>query len=390
MSINTATIKDTLQDCNLNFLVGSGLSRPFLPTLGKIEQLLTELTERDNISGDTSHLIRASLYKKYFDDVICPNLKVLESSAETTDIRNNYNTFLKTINSVLLRRKTTIIGKSANLFTTNIDIFIDKALEELGLEYNDGFTGRFQPRFGLSNFKKSHFMKSSHYDNTSELPVFNLLKLHGSLSWALSGKDIAFSCDLAHVEQIESKSINPNNILVIPDDATIDSLVAAAAGKSTDASTQAFVDAYEKLLIVVNPTKDKFKHTLLNQTYYELLRLYSNELEKESTVLFAMGFSFADEHISEITLRAANSNPTLIIYVIAYNTETRDVIEGRLGSHAVNANIRVIGPDRLDDGADSFQYDFENINRRILNPVLHEVESVGSVSDGPQAATPLN
>lgn len=383
----TTTIKDTLQDCNLNFLIGSGLSRPFLPTLGQIELLLTALAGREDISTDHSQLIRASLYKKYFDDVICPNLKLLVPVPETAAIRNNYDAFLKTVNSVLLRRKTTIIGKSANLFTTNVDIFIDRSLEDLGLEYNDGFTGRFRPRFTLSNFKKSHFMKSSHYDNTSELPVFNLLKLHGSLSWALNGKNVEFSCDLAHVKEVEGKAIHPDHILEVPDDATIDSLVAAATGKTPDASTEAFLESYEKLLVVVNPTKDKFKHTLLNQTYYELLRLYSNELEKENTVLFAMGFSFADEHIAEITLRSANSNPTLVIYVIAHSSEARDVIEARLGSRAVNANIKVIAPDRAQDGSDSFNYDFENINKRIINPVLHEVESAGSVS-GEQEADP--
>src|SRR5690606_9150303 len=133
------TIKDTLQDCNLNFLIGSGLSRPFLPTLGTLELLLTDLARREDISADLSNLIRASLYKTYFDAVICRNLQILASAPETTSVQEHYVTFLRIINSVLLRRKTTIIGKTANLFTTNIDIFIDKALDALGLEYNDGF-----------------------------------------------------------------------------------------------------------------------------------------------------------------------------------------------------------------------------------------------------------
>ena len=46
--------------------------------------------------------------------------------------------------------------------------------------------------------------------------------------------------------------------------------------------------------------------------------MYSNELEKENTALFALGFSFADEHIQEITLRSANSNPTLGVFIVAY------------------------------------------------------------------------
>ena len=30
--------KDIFQSCNINFLIGSGLSRPYLPTLGNIEK----------------------------------------------------------------------------------------------------------------------------------------------------------------------------------------------------------------------------------------------------------------------------------------------------------------------------------------------------------------
>jgi hypothetical protein len=59
--------------------------------------------------------------------------------------------------------------------------------------------------------------------------------------------------------------------------------------------------------MIVNPSKKKFEDTVLNETHYDLLRIYNNELEKENGVLFVMGFSFADEHIRELTLRVANT-----------------------------------------------------------------------------------
>src|SRR6185436_13826702 len=91
---------------------------------------------------------------------------------------------------------------------------------------------------------------------------------------------------------------------------------------------------------IVNPTKEKFKHTVLNETYYEMLRIYSNELEKENTVLFVMGFSFADEHIREISLRAANSNPTLLIYVFAHTRQAKAEIDTRFPDDVIkNGNI---------------------------------------------------
>lgn len=372
-------IKDTIQDCNLNFLIGSGLSRPFLETLGDIEKLLTELESRDDIPVETKTLIRASIYKKYFDVVIKKNIDILASDPAAEDVSQHYTNFLKVINLVLLKRKVTLLSKEANLFTTNIDIFLDKTLEDLNLEYNDGFNGRFNPKFSLSNFKKSHFKKSLHYDNTAELPVFNLLKLHGSLSWTIQDKEVVFSGALKHVQEVSDIIIDPDHILDVPDKSTIDSLFTASSGKTGDASTDAFLNAYEKLLIVVNPTKEKFKHTLMNQTYYELLRMYSNELEKENTVLFVMGFSFADEHICDITLRAANSNPTLIIYVIAYSNKAKIEIEERFGgtSNIKNDNIVIIAPEQEAEPSgsmkDKFKYDLYTINKQILGQILEKI-----------------
>ena len=38
---------------------------------------------------------------------------------------------------------------------------------------------------------------------------------------------------------------------------------------------------------------NSFEQTILDQTYYDLLRIYTNELDKENTLLIAEGFSFA-------------------------------------------------------------------------------------------------
>lgn len=371
-------IKDTIQDCNINFLLGSGLSFPYLKTLGNIEVLLNEL-ETKELHPDTKKIIRTSLYKKYFDEVIGKNPQILEPDVPANTVLEQYKTFFRSLNSILLMRRVTILSKEINLFTTNVDIFQEKALEDLGLEYNDGFNGRFKPKFSLNNFKKSYFKKSLHYDNTAELPVFNLLKLHGSLSWEIDGEDVVFSHNLKHVKEIANKKIVLNHILDIPDGATIDTLIVAAGNKTSDASADAFMEAYEKLLIVVNPTKEKFKHTLMNKTYYELLRLYSNELEKESTVLFAMGFSFADEHICDITLRAANSNPTLMIYIIAHSSNAKADIAERFGkSNIKNNNIKIIAPEQENNDkglkVDKFQYDFQTINKEIFGVVLEKVD----------------
>jgi hypothetical protein len=188
---------------------------------------------------------------------------------------------------MLVRRKTTILSKQANLFTSNIDIITETCLEELRIEYNDGFSGKFNPTFGLANFKKSVYQRSLHFEHVSEIPVVNVIKIHGSLTWTHdnSGNKIIFSDSLDHIDDsLPSKTGSP------------------------------FLTGYRKIL-VVNPEEAKHLESVLNLNYSELLRLYSSELEKENASLFVIGFSMEDKHIREITLRSAKSNPTLRIFI---------------------------------------------------------------------------
>jgi hypothetical protein len=378
-------IRDMIQDCNINFLLGSGLSCPYLRLVGNIEVLLTEL-ESKRIDEVPKRLIRASLYKRYFDGAISGNLKILESVNEGEAVQSGYRGFLKAVNALILRRKSTILSKQINLFTTNIDVFLEKALDELGLEYNDGFNGRFVPIFSLSNFKKSRFRKSPHYDNTSELPVFNLLKLHGSITWRMSGKGgIVFSPQLEDVKETQRIAGElADKTLDIGDGDAMEEIVKRTEGRQVDAAVDAFTAAYEKLLIV-NPTKEKFKSTLMNQTYYDLLRIYANELERENTVLFVIGFSFSDEHIRELTLRAANSNPTLMIYVVAYDSISEKDLQNRfLPNDVKNGNIQVIGPRRAaTNGGASGQEDHLNDIQTVTAELFNWDDAL---RDGSEAA----
>jgi hypothetical protein len=372
------SLKDIVQDCHLSILVGAGLSMPYLRTLGNIEILLTDLDARDDLARDHRRLIKAALYKKYFSDVVAKNIGILTPDPASQPVLDQYRAFFQALSDVLLRRKTPILNKEANVFTTNVDIFMEKALEDLQLDYNDGFNGRFKPTFSLSNFRRSLLKRSLHYDNMSEVPVFNLCKLHGSVSWELGLSGIAFSPNLAHVSEVSKLSTTAVQIPIVPDGADLAAVIGATAGAIPTAATNAFVEGYENLLVVVNPTKEKFKHTLLNQTYYELLRIYSNELEKENAFLLVLGFSFADEHIREITIRATSSNPTLLVWVVAYSAASAADLSAKLNvANAPNRNIHIIAPKQSPDAAgtptDDFQYDFSTINAKLTAPLRADV-----------------
>ncbi len=377
-------IKDLIQSCNINFMVGSGCSVPYLTTLTNIETLLTDL-EAATVSDEKRALIKASIYKKYCEDVLFKNTTdriatikddIINYDPQYLSVLNNYKKLLVGLNEILLHRNNTLLSKQINIFTTNVDLFFEKSLEEKGLESNDGFKGRIKPTYDLSNFHKSYSKRSSHYDNVSEIPVFNLLKIHGSLNWKRDNGDIIADNDLTCVTRVfeDIFGININSFIKINETSTIVSII-NDINKIKDkdiADFSSFFLSYEKLLIV-NPTKLKFKTTVFEEQYYELLRIYSNSLEKENTILFVMGFSFADEHIASITKRVADSNPTLQIIIFAYKDEDEIRILDKLQLNdktSRNSNISVVTPSTF--VASNLESDEKYIDSRIDKTPLNE------------------
>ena len=379
---------DRIQDSNINFLFGSGMSAGYLEILGNIENLLTELDKEVFTEQKQKDLIRASILNKYFEGVIGKNLNILDETSTDSKListLNSYKTFFKTINQLISLRRNKLLSKQVNIFTTNIDVFLEKAVEEVGLEFNDGFGKGFKPKYDLSNFKKSISQKSLHFDNSSEIPVFNILKIHGSLTWKYDGGNIYFDSTLEQTKMLKITS-KSDLIEVITEDIKsnekddLESLIAKITASTIDETKfSSFLEEYDKLSIV-NPTKGKFQQTVLEQKYYDLLRIYANELERENTLLFVMGFSFADEHIRDLTIRVANSNPTLMIYIFARSSNSKNKLEKILDieNNVKNKNIVIVSPTQSeqDDKSfeDDFSYDFDNINAKIFMQILNKIK----------------
>lgn len=366
-----SNLRDRIQDSNINFVIGSGISRPYLPTLGNIENLLTQL-EQESINKDKYKIIKVSLYHKYFKEMISKNINILENDGDASSVLENYILFFTTLKNILLKRKSTIIDKQINIFTTNIDIFMEKALEETKIEHNDGFCGRLRPILDLSNYNKCYRKKSLHFENISEIPVVNLFKVHGSATWELDDDEkIIYTKNLDVLRIIKEKEIEDDKIVAVLDSDNLKNLIDKAEGMTANSVLDEFINEYEKLLII-NPTKEKLKNTLLDQKYYELLRIFSNELEKANTLLFVMGFSFADEHIREIVLRAANSNPTLVVYIFAYSSDAKDEIRSNFEKDAFsikNNNVNIVTPSQK-KGKDEYNYDLQNINNKHFSVIV--------------------
>lgn len=382
---------DRIQDSNINFLFGSGMSAGYLEILGNIENLLTELDKEVFTEQKQKDLIRASILNKYFEGVIEKNINILDYTSLEPEVilsiqwtLDSYRNFFKTINQFILLRRNKLLSKQVNIFTTNIDVFLERAIEQVGLESNDGFGKGFKPKYDLSNFKKSIFQKSLHFDNSSEIPVFNILKIHGSLTWKYDGGNIYFDNSLEQVHKVKSATkIDLINVVTKDSETTkkddLTSLISKIPTSTIDETKfSSFLEEYDKLSIV-NPTKGKFQQTVLDQKYYDLLRIYANELERENTLLFVMGFSFADEHIRDLTIRVANSNPTLMIYIFAYTTDARGELEKVLDieNNVKNKNIVIVSPTQSQQNdkslKDDFSYDFDQINERVFKQLLEKI-----------------
>jgi hypothetical protein len=385
--------KNIFQDCNINFLIGSGLSTPFFGTLGNIETWLEGLEDlriSKAITDDNYFLVKATLYKTYFEIAMKANIDIKNAQIDIDEFETNettaeeklnntykaYKDFFKTLNHILYERRSNTVNKQINLFTTNIDIFIEKLLEDLDLQFNDGFNGIFNKKFSLSNFKKSFYQKSLHYDNISEIPVFNLLKIHGSVTWEMNKGNINFSNlnilkevtdEISKISLLDVKTLNDTKWSTDTRNLTINEIVDEVTKITPIQIVTDFIKSYEKLQIV-NPTKDKFKDTTFNKNYYEMLRLYANELEKENSALFVMGFSMADEHIREITIRAIKSNPTLKIFIVSYTKSANDIIDNFKNDKIdINSfpNVEFINPE---DG-----FNLRKFNEYLLLPLLADI-----------------
>ena len=138
------------------------------------------------------------------------------------------------------------------------------------------------------------------------------------------------------------------------------------------------MDSYNQI-VMINPTKDKFITSVLDYHFYELMRIYSNALERENSLLFVMGFSFADEHIAQITKRAADTNPTLQVIIFAYSDNDIDAYKNNLGiAHGCsNNNILILTPTYFKESNNEKFGDLcskiSNFDLKTINLIFREI-----------------
>jgi hypothetical protein len=263
----------------------------------------------------------------------------ISSSTSSEDVKSvvlRYNEFVQVLDTLLFERKTSLLPRQVTVFTTNYDTFLETAVStNPAIVLNDGFdrtspaAGEFT--FSPEKFSDRIFRSGTVYSRMSEVPTFNLVKLHGSLNWKQSEKQIKYSFN-SPISLTEEEKNDPQKV-------------------EESLSTRA----------LILPNRTKFQSVMLDRVYYDQLRVYSKSLEMENSVLLVFGFSFADEHILDITKRALR-NPTAQVIIFSYDEPYVDVFGYQFVHHR---NVHIVKPPVggvLDFGA------FNKVLSQILQP----------------------
>ncbi len=318
-----------IQSGNLNFLIGSGASLPAIKTAGNIEDDINKFLDQ----GKEAEADKKCLEFIEAINTVHSSITAKPPVAAVAETISGYSEFAAVIDKILFARKNLLLPRQANIFTTNYDMFIEHAASLLpGLMLNDGF----DRTSGIANdfpFAPERYFDRTYrsgavYGNQIEMPTINLVKLHGSLSWRRRSDKIVF-------DHVAIPKLSP-------------------ADKAIAAKTREYLEKHFLIL----PNFRKFHSTLMDRVYYDLLRLYANAMERGNAVLMCFGFSFADEHILDITRRALR-NPTSQLIIFSFDKASSTSYQAKFAKHR---NVTVISPNA---GA--------NINFSAFNKLLNSV-----------------
>ena len=358
---NESILKNLFSGCRVNFLLGAGFSANLLGTLNNNEVIFEALQKhqaKDDNDRKKATILSAFLYWSFFKRCIEPIPSKVSTYAASF---KPYKTWGDIVYRIFSERGNPALDRQFNIFTTNYDPIIELIFDHSPCICNDGFEGRIEPRFSTDNYSKSYYRQAMFSNRKAEIPSVNLLKIHGSVTWCEDviwggieyqeyetqirdfSKKHSNLFDAAIMAKIDAHFTADNladvekQLDTLFEESIFDSLLA------DEQNYRNFVDYYKMSFLIVNPTKEKFSDTLLNKNYYELLRIFSNEMEKESSLLVVNGFSFRDEHILDLVKRSM-VNPSLKILIFVYNESTIGDLQKLFGVPK-NNNITYIALD---------------------------------------------
>lgn len=169
------------------------------------------------------------------------------------------------------------------VFTTNYDMCFETAGSELGMMLVDGFSYTRNRRFDGCYFNYDVVRRDNENHEFVE-GVFQLFKLHGSVSWQRVDSEI-----------YERFDVSPEHVALI------------------------------------YPAKGKYQQAFI-QPHLELFSRFIEALRTPNSCLLVSGFGFNDDHLAEPIVSAIKSNPSLKLIIGDFKAATHIANSGENGS----------------------------------------------------------
>lgn len=254
-----------LQDAHKKVLTNIGIDISKEPFISNIETFLgtlysykfyleqiedeTKLTDINSVINQTKKFI---LYQCLNED----------NTGNDSSISDNYRDFYRRLS---LRDSNL---PKPNVFTTNYDLYSEKAMDDLGIHYTNGFSGFIERFFNpaIFNYALAEQMDISSFKWNVIDSFIYFFKIHGSVNW-IEKQD---GNKLFKIRELQNASFN-------------------------------LLEKEENLMIYPSPIK---QNASLGSPYSDLFREFQKRIAQNQSVLVTMGFSFGDEHINNLIYQA--------------------------------------------------------------------------------------
>ncbi len=170
-----------------------------------------------------------------------------------------------------------------NIFTTNYDLFNERALDQLGIIFSNGFSGVIDRYFNPAVFNYA-FAEQMDLSNNKWNVIDNfiyLYKLHGSVSWIEDEN----TKHLFKIKELQEPVMNDKNVMIYP-----------------------------------TPVK---QNASFGSPYSDLFREFQKKLMVSNNILITVGYSFSDEHINNLIYQALTI-PAFRLIIIG-NSEAHNI-----------------------------------------------------------------
>ena len=243
------------------------------PNIVKLSKL--EIENEDKIELDEKKLneIIEVILKKIIEETTCYSYSQKKDNESGKGNYFKHGELIKKLSDQIDHNN----GNRLSIVTTNYDMLFEEAANDLDYTIVDGFSYAYEPKFNSDMFDWN-FTKPIQNVVSNEIEynpnVINLLKIHGSVNWVREG---------IYVKRL-NKKISTDDV---------------------------------KKAVMIFPSSEKYMQTY-EEPYFDLIVKFQELLRKPNTLLLTMGFSFADNHISEIVSQAIKKNNSLKVLITDY------------------------------------------------------------------------